>query len=151
MYKHILIPTDGSELATKGLLHGLALAKNQGAAVTIVTVTELWSALAMTRQIGEGADRYRQSIGRYEEQAATVARTILDKAVKLAQTQGINAETLHVADQHPAEGIIATSKDKGCDLIVMASHGRRGLSRLMLGSQAYEVLSHSTVPVLVVR
>jgi nucleotide-binding universal stress UspA family protein len=148
MYKHILIPTDGSELATKGLLHGLALAKNQGAAVTIVTVTEMWSALAMAQQ-ARGSTL--QPTERYEEQAAEAARLVLDEAVKLAQSQGINAETLHVADQHPAEAIIATSTDRGCDLIVMASHGRRGLSRLMLGSQAYEVLSHSTVPVLVVR
>jgi nucleotide-binding universal stress UspA family protein len=148
MYKHILIPTDGSELATKGLLHGLALAKNQGAAVTLVTVTEMWSALAMAQQ-ARGSTL--QPTERYEEQAAEAARLVLDEAVKLAQSQGVNAETLHVADQHPAEAIIATSTDRGCDLIVMASHGRRGLSRLMLGSQAYEVLSRSTVPVLVVR
>ncbi len=148
MYKHILIPTDGSELATKGLLHGLELAKNQGAAVTIVTVTDMWPALAMAQ---EARGSTLQPTERYEEQAAEAARMVLDEAVKVAQSQGINAETLHVADQHPAEGIIATSTNRGCDLIVMASHGRRGLSRLMLGSQAYEVLSHSTVPVLVVR
>jgi nucleotide-binding universal stress UspA family protein len=148
MYKHILIPTDGSELATKGLLHGLALAKNQGAVVTIVTVTDMWPALAMAQQ-ARGSTL--QPTERYEAQAAEAARLVLDEAVKLAQSQGVNAETLHVADQHPAEGIIATATDRGCDLIVMASHGRRGLSRLMLGSQAYEVLSHSTVPVLVVR
>jgi nucleotide-binding universal stress UspA family protein len=148
MYRHILIPTDGSELATKGLLHGLELAKNQGAAVTIVTVTEMWSALAMAQQARGSTP---QPTERYEEQAAEAARMVLDEAVKLAQSQGINAETLHVADQHPAEGIMATSTNRGCDLIVMASHGRRGLSRLMLGSQTYEVLSHSTVPVLVVR
>jgi nucleotide-binding universal stress UspA family protein len=149
MYKHILISTDGSKLATKGLLHGLELAKNQGAAVTIVTVTEMWSALAMAKQQAGGSTLHPTE--RYEEQAAEAARMVLDKAVQLAQSQGINAETLHVADQHPAEGIIATSTDRGCDLIVMASHGRRGLSRLMLGSQTYEVLSHSAVPVLVVR
>jgi nucleotide-binding universal stress UspA family protein len=148
MYKHILIPTDGSELATKGLLHGLGLAKNQGAVVTIVTVTDMWPALAMAQQ-ARGSTL--QPTERYEEQAAEAARLVLDEAVKLAQSQGVNAETLHVADQHPAEAIIATSTDRECDLIVMASHGRRGLSRLMLGSQAYEVLSRSTVPVLVVR
>ena len=148
MYKHILIPTDGSELATKGLLHGLVLAKNQGAAVTIITVTDMWPALAMAQE-ARGSTLQPTEI--YEKQAAEAARMVLDEAVKLAQSQGVNAETLHVADQHPAEGIIATSTNRGCDLIVMASHGRRGLSRLMLGSQAYEVLSHSTVPVLVVR
>ena len=69
----------------------------------------------------------------------------------MAKAAGVSCETVHVKDQHPAEGIIAAAKDKACDLIVMASHGRRGLGRLLLGSQANEVLTHSKVPALIVR
>lgn len=149
MYKHILTPTDGSELATRGLVHGVALARAVGAAVTIVTVTEMWSSLVMAKE-PRRADA--NPVEDYERRAADSARMILDGALKIAQDQqGILAETLHIPDQHPAEGIIAAATVKGCDLIVMASHGRRGLGRLLLGSQAAEVLAHSTVPVLVVR
>ena len=114
----------------------------------MVTVTEAWSAfqLAEMSRIGE-----RNPIARYEEMAAAAARNILGKAEQLAKAQGVACETIHVQDQHPAEGIIAAAKDKGCDLIVMASHGRRGLNRLLLGSQAQEVLTHSKVPALIVR
>jgi nucleotide-binding universal stress UspA family protein len=151
MYKHILIATAGSELANKGLLHGLALAKTIKAAVTIVTVTEIWSSLAMAREVG-AATGARHVIDDYEKHAAEGARTVLNAAVTLAQVQhGVVAEPLHIADQHPAEGIVTAAKDKNCDLIVMSSHGRRGLSRLLLGSQASEVLAHSSIPVLVVR
>ena len=69
----------------------------------------------------------------------------------MAAEIGVSCETLHVKDRRPAEGIIETAKAKDCDLIVMGSHGRRGISRLVLGSQASEVVSHSTVPVLVCR
>ncbi len=148
MYKHILIATDGSELATKALDHGLALAKRDNARVSIVTVTEPWSALDMAQRAREGRT---DPVSQFEAIAADAANRVLDIAIKRAEAYGISAERAHVKDQYPAEGIIATAKDKDCDLIVIASHGRRGLSRLLLGSQAYEVLTRCTVPALVVR
>jgi len=148
MYRHILIATDGSELAEKAVKQGIALAKNLSAPVSVVTVTEKWSAFDMAREARQGG---QSPITRYEEMAATAARNVLERAAQMAKSQNVPCELVHVQDQHPAEGIIATAKDKGCDLIVMASHGRRGLDRILLGSQANEVLTHSKVPALIVR
>jgi nucleotide-binding universal stress UspA family protein len=148
MYKHILIATDGSELAGRALAHGLALAKEVKAPVTLVTVTQPWSAFDMAHKVREGN---RDPMHQFEEIAAASARAILDAARQKAQTAGVACELVHVPDQHPAEGIIATAEKNGCDLIVMASHGRRAVGRLLLGSQAVEVLAHSKVPALIVR
>ncbi|HEY7297037.1 MAG TPA: universal stress protein [Xanthobacteraceae bacterium] len=148
MYQRILIATDGSELADKAVAHGIALAKDLAVPICVVTVTGPWSAfeLAQMSRMGD-----RNPIGRYEEMAAAAANSILGKAGELAKAQGVRFELVHVQDRRPSEGIIAAAKDKACDLIVMASHGYRGLNRLLLGSQAYEVLTHSKVPALVVR
>lgn len=148
MYKHILIATDGSELATKALEHGLALAKHNNARVMVVTVTEPWSAFDMAQ---EAREHLSDPIGQFEAIAVATANHILDDAIQRANAHGVTCDRVHVKDQHPAEGIVATAKGKGCDLIVMASHGRRGVSRLLLGSRAYEVLTHCSVPTLIVR
>lgn len=148
MYKHILIATDGSELAAKGLAHGSQLAKSVGAQVTVVTVTEMWSAFEMASLARGGGHNIIED---FEAAADKGADRILDAAVKIVEAAGIDPKTIHVKDSHPAEGILQAAKDNGCDLIVMASHGRRGIGRLLLGSQAAEVVSHSEVPVLVVR
>ena len=148
MYRNILISTDGSDLAGKAVEHGVMLAKKMGAAVTFVTVTEMWSALEMAAEVSRGTPNPLEI---YEEMAAKSAQEILDAAKKVARDAGVDCQTLHVRDRAPAEGIIATANEKGCDLIVMASHGRRGLNRLLLGSQTTEVLAYSKVPVLVVR
>jgi nucleotide-binding universal stress UspA family protein len=148
MYKHILIATDGSELATKALEHGLALAKQHNARVTIITVTEPWLSLDMVVEARKGRP---DPFGEFEAIAAGAANHILESAGQLAKAHGINCDMIHVKDRHPAEGIIATATDKDCDLIVMASHGRRGASRLLFGSQAYEVLARCHVPALIVR
>lgn len=145
MYKHILIATDGSELAQKALAHGSALAKAVSARVTIVTVTEPWTAVAP----GEVAIAF--PVGEYDASAAAGAREVLSAAEAIAKKQGVACETLHVKDRFPAEGILEAASQKGCDLIVMASHGRRGIAKLLLGSQAVEVLTRSTLPVLVCR
>jgi len=145
MYKHILIATDGSELAHKAVVQGFALAKALGAKVTVVTVTEPWTAVVP----GEMGMAF--PVDEYEKGASENAANILVAVKTEADTAGVAADTVHMADQYPADGIIATAKEKGCDLIVMASHGRRGLSRLLIGSQANQVVIHSDVPVLVVR
>ncbi|MGE5772070.1 MAG: universal stress protein [Hyphomicrobiales bacterium] len=146
MYKHILIATDGSELAGRALAHGLALAKELNAPVTVVTVTQPWSApeMALFSAGKANLDPVRQ----FEDMAAASAKVILDAA---AQNAGVTCEFVHIPDQHPAEGIIAIAEQKSCDLIVMASHGRRAVKRLLLGSQVNEVLVHSKVPALIVR
>ena len=148
MHKHILIATDGSEPANQAVAYGLALAKEHKAVVTVVTVTEPWSAfnLALDSEIGNP-----NPLSQYETQAAAAAKKVLDTAAQIATSQDVTCNLVHVPDQHPAEGIVTTAKEKGCDLIVMASHGRRGVDRVLLGSRACEVLTYSKVPVLIVR
>jgi nucleotide-binding universal stress UspA family protein len=148
MYKQILIATDGSELAGRAVAHGLALAKEVKAPVTLVTVTQPWSALELAHEARLG---HTNPINQFEDMAAASAKTILDAAAQKAKIAGVACEVVHVPDQHPAEGIIAIAEKQGCDLIVMASHGRRAVGRLLLGSQANEVLAHSKVPTLIVR
>ena len=145
MYKHILIATDGSELAGKAVAAGLALAKELEAKVTAVIVSEPWTALVA----GEMAVGFPYQ--EYEQGAAQNAATILAGVAENAKKACVACATLHMPDRFPAEAIVDCAKDKGCDLIVMASHGRRGLSKLLLGSETVRVLTHSTVPVLVCR
>jgi nucleotide-binding universal stress UspA family protein len=144
MYKHILIATDGSELAAKAVDTGLNLARLLKAKVTAVNASEPWSAMAT----GEAALAF--PVEEYEKGAAEAAARILGAVSDAAKKQGVPCETVHITD-FPAEGIIETAKAKGCDLIVMSSHGRRGLARVLLGSQATRVLTLSTVPVLICR
>jgi nucleotide-binding universal stress UspA family protein len=148
MYKKILIATDGSDLADKALEHGLALAKTVGAKVVLVTVTEMWSALEMSREAGK---KVLQAIETYEKAEAERARSILTAAAERAETAGVGWETHHVSDRRPSEGILDAARETGCDLIVMATHGRRGVNRVLLGSQTNEVVTHSETPVLVLR
>jgi nucleotide-binding universal stress UspA family protein len=136
MYKQILIATDGSELAGRAVTTGLILAKTLKARVTAVTVTEPWSAMVT----GEPALVF--PIDEYEKAAAENAARILSRVSTAAKDAGVECDTVHVND-FPAEGIVETAKAKACDLIVMASHGRRGLSKLLLGSQASRVLTLS--------
>lgn len=145
MYNHILIAIDGSDLAANALSHGLALAKALAAQVTIVTVTEPWA----TQMTGEAAAAF--PFDEYEKAMAANAAEILSKARAIAGQTGVACSTAHVKERHPAEGILETAKARACDLIVMASHGRRGLSRLFLGSQANNVVTHSPIPVLICR
>lgn len=147
MYKNILIATDGSDVAEKGVDHGLSLAKALGARVTIITVTEPFPMAG-----GEFAYAPNASVMEsYESSQQETAKARLAAVEAAADRAGVAVETLHVADAQPAEAILAAAKSRDCDLIAMGSHGRRGLGRLMLGSKTYEVLSHGHIPVLVVR
>jgi nucleotide-binding universal stress UspA family protein len=148
MYKHILIATDGSELATRAVAHGVALAKALKAQVTIVTVTERWSAFVLGLESQQGNLR---PLEQYEAKAAAAANIALDEASKIAASQDVPCNLVHVPNQPPAEGILATATERGCDLIVVATHGRRGIDRILIGSRATEVLTYSKVPVLIVR
>lgn len=148
MYKKILIATDGSDLAGRALDHGLALAKAVGAEVVVVTVTEMWSALEMSREV---ANDSLHAIETYEKIEAGRAKSILEAAAERAKKAGVGCETRHVSDRRPSEGILDAARVTDCDLIVMATYGRRGVNRVLLGSQANEVVTHSDIPVLVLR
>lgn len=145
MYKNILIATDGSELAQNAVAQGLTLAKALGAKATIVTVTEPWNAAIS----GEAMIAF--PIDEYEKSAASAASAILAGVGDIARKVGTSCETKHIKDQQPAEGIVETAKRMGADLIVMASHGRRGISRMLLGSQANKVVTLSPIPVLICK
>jgi nucleotide-binding universal stress UspA family protein len=145
MYQHLLLATDGSELAEKAVAQGLDLAKALKAKVTVVTVTKPWPAAPY------GTIPTPSLIDLYEKTSAENAVGILASASEAAKRAGVAWVALHVKDKYPAEGIIATAKEKGCDLIVMASHGRGAVGRLLLGSEALKVLTLSTLPVLICR
>ena len=150
MYANILLSTDGSDVARKGLKHGIALAKALNAKVTVITVTE-----PMWVDYGGGHDSgwipSQEEIEHFEAACRARADRVLDEARAVAEQVGISAALLRVPDAHPATAIIEAAKSRGCDLVVMASHGRRGLSKLFLGSQTSEVLADGSVPVFVVR
>jgi nucleotide-binding universal stress UspA family protein len=149
MYANILLSTDGSDVARKGVKQGIALAKALNAKVTVITVTE-----AQPVDYGSGhASGWIPSdaeVASFDAACKEYAGKVLDEARAMADQIGISAELLHVPNAYPATAIIETAKSRGCDLIVMASHGRRGLSKLLLGSQTSEVLVNGSVPVLVV-
>lgn len=139
MYKHILISTDGSDLAQKGVEHGLSLAKELGSSVTIITVAHpypLQSAATVESWVTGQQKLTDESLARAEQAASKY---------------GIKIDSRRTVNESAAEAIIDAIQVLGCDLAVMASHGRRGVSRLLLGSQTAEVVSQSPIPVLVVR
>lgn len=145
MYKNILIATDGSELSEKAEKHGIALAKAVGAKVTGITVTIPLNAYA--------ANEFAVTIepGIFEERTARMANNRLAPIALKASEAGVECETMRVEQDPVYSGIIETAEAKNCDLIVMASHGRRGLSGFILGSETTKVLTHSKIPVLVCR
>lgn len=145
MFKNILIATDGSELAWKAVEHGIALAKSVGAKVTVVTVTMPFHVFTLDPLVVEDtSDQYQERI---KEHAAK----LLSGIASAAKSAGVACETFQVEHEHPYRGIIDTANSRGCDLITMASHGRRGVSALLLGSETVKVLTHSKIPVLVHR
>ena len=149
MYANILVSTDGSDVARKGVEYGIALAKASNAKVTVITVTE-----RLPVYYGSGHHSgwipSQGEIDRFDATWREHAGKVLDEARAMAEQIGISAELLHVPNEYPATAIIETAKSRGCDLIVMASHGHRGLKKLFLGSQTSEVLADGSVPVLVV-
>ncbi len=147
MYKHILIPTDGSPLSHKAIVNGVKLAKAVGA-----KVTGLFAAPPATPVVYR--DHLPAGYMTPREHAALIAKTasqylgVIEKAAKSA---GVACECMHVTNDFPADAILAVAKKQKCDLIFMASHGRRGIASVLLGSETQKVLTHSKVPVLVSR
>jgi len=145
VYKHLLIATDGSEVAQKAVDQGFDLAKALNAKATVIYVTRSWASVV------SGRPGFTFPPETYNNVVAEEASEILSKVEDAAKKAEMTCDAMHVRDRFPAEGIIETANARGCDLIVMASQGRRGLGRLILGSQANEVLTRSTIPVLVCR
>jgi nucleotide-binding universal stress UspA family protein len=145
MYTHILIPTDGSELAGKAVQHGIALAKRIGAKATALTVLPPFHVLTTDTQMLEDTP------AQYKVRMQEHAEKTLGAIAQAAQAASVACEMVHVEHEHPYQAIIDTAESKGCDLIVMASHGRHGISAILLGSETVKVLTHSKIPVLVHR
>ena len=145
MYKHILIPTDGSDLAGMAITHGIQFAKEIGAEVTGVTVTEPFHLLTVA------PSQLEYTRAEYRKHSEAYAARVLSVASAAATAAGVSCHTVHIEHEHPYQGIIDTAVAKGCDLIIMASHGRRGMRAIVLGSETIKVLTHSKIPVLVHR
>ncbi len=148
MYTNILIATDGSDLAGKAVAHGLSLAKLANAQVTFVTATSNWSATEMAELAEQGV---KEPVEDYERKVASWANKVLAAAAQSASAAGLQCASIHARDKPAADGIVETARAKGCDLIVMSSHGRGGIGRVLLGSVASKVVALSPVPVLICR
>ena len=147
MFKHILVPTDGSKLSVKAAKQAIKLAKTTGAKVTGFYAAPDFS----STYYGEGYILRTASPETQAEAAQKQARKYLSAIEVEAEIEKVPCAIFHTISDSPAEAIIDAAKQKKCDLIVMASHGRRGLSALVLGSETHKVLIHSKVPVLVCR
>lgn len=145
MFKHILLAIDGSSASDNAVEKALQLARLTGAKLLALTATEIWSALDVSGPDG------RERIERFEKAQQQSAEGILAAFEARAKAAGVACTLMHVPDQDAARAITATAEREGCDLIVMGSHGRRGLNKLLLGSQAQRVVTEARCPVLVCR
>jgi nucleotide-binding universal stress UspA family protein len=145
MFQHILIPTDGSELSKMAIREGIALAKALGARVTVITVTTPFHAFSTSPAMV--ADTPAQ----YDKHMTALAKKYLGAAGYIAAAAGVPCDLLHVEHEQPYQAIIDAAQSRGCDAIEMASHGRRGISAIVLGSETLKVLTHSVIPVIVCR
>ena len=146
MYTNIRIATDGSELAGNAVQHGIALAMRIVAKVTVLTVSAPFHVFTTDLEMV-----LEDTAAQYQAGMQQRAEKILGAVAHLAQAAAVACETVHVEHEHPYQAIIDTAASRGCDLIVMASHGRRGISAIVLGSETVKVLTHSKIPVLVHR
>lgn len=145
MFKHLLIAIDGSEIADRALRQGLELAKTIGAKVTIINVTMPWASVA----VGEVAVMFPPE--EYDTNTAAASASLLERAKTTAAASGLSADTVTVSDPQPHTAILDVAKERAVDLIVMGSHGRRGIAGILLGSETVKTLTHGKIPVLVYR
>ncbi|HET9032541.1 MAG TPA: universal stress protein [Dokdonella sp.] len=145
MFKHILIPTDGSELSTNAIEKGIKFAAGIGASVTGLNVVPNLKLLDYQLQILEET---RQTLN---EAAKSRSLAILEVLSKAAKAANVECKTEMAVNDRPYRAIIDSAEKNGCDLILMASHGRSGVSAVLLGSETHRVLTHSKIPVLVLR
>ena len=149
MFKHILVPTDGSPLSDQALDRAIALARSLGARLTVLNATA--EAPFPVTNFGEDGHYDPAKSRRVAEQATAHGRHIVDTALARVREAGVEAEHVLEANDAPHRAITRVATEHACDLIVMASHGRRGLNALLLGSETYKVLTYCKVPVLVCR
>lgn len=145
MFKHLLVPTDGSPLSAKAARGAVEFARAVGARITALSVAEPYpySALAETT--------YLPDQSRYEKEMQDHARRFVAEIAEIASAEGVPCDTRVGLSFSPYEEITNTAKDLGCDAIFMASHGRKGINRLFVGSETQKVLAHTTLPVMVFR
>jgi nucleotide-binding universal stress UspA family protein len=144
MYRSILIPTDGTQITAKAVSTALALAKALGARVSTITVKEPFPYSAISEMQPIPPQEF------YDAQERIALKRV-DEVVSAARAEGLDCEAFTIEAQHPWEAIVEHAKAQGCDLIVMASHGRRGVGAILLGSETTRVLVHCDLPVLVVK
>ena len=145
MFKHLLLPTDGSELSEVAIRKGIEFAKTIDAKITgFYVLPEFHIFTYRTEMLEDTRDQYAKDCQAHAAQYLGV----IERGAKEA---GVAAETASVTHDHPYEAIIVAAEERGCDLIVMASHGRRGARGVLLGSETQKVLTHSKIPVLVCR
>lgn len=147
MFQHLLVPTDGSEIAAKAVAGAVRFAATNGARITFFYAQPDFPMPIY----GEGALIDPTTPEQFAESAAAEARKILDAALAQAHAAGVSASSETEVNDSPHAAIVAASQRQGCDLIFMASHGRSGLASLLLGSEAKKVLGNSTLPVLIYR
>lgn len=147
MYTRILVPTDGSTLSKKAMKSAVELAATVGAEVVALNVVPRYP---MSYFEG-GISVSPHEVARVEKQWAERGQSVADEVSKAAEKAGVKARAITVRSDLVAEAILAAAKKNKCDLVVMASHGRRGLKRLLLGSETQHVLTHGNIPVLVLR
>lgn len=150
MYRHILLPIDGSALSLHAARHGIGLAKALEARVTAIMVTTPW-ALHFAREMAVVVPGVIPPENEYDLRTEAAACSCLRLVTDEAGKAGVEAKALHVRHRDPYAAIIETARKKGCDLIVMASHGRRGLAEALLGSETRKVLACGDIPVLIYR
>lgn len=147
MFRHILVPTDGSPLSLRSAKRAVSFAKGAGA-----RITAFYAGPQYTVQVyGDFVPPDLLSPQEFARQSKRAADRYLAAITKMAKASGVRCQTLYVVSNSPWEAIVKAAKSKKCDLVFMASHGRRGLTGLLLGSETQKVLTHSKVPVLVHR
>ena len=147
MYEKILVATDGSVLSKKAVSSAISLAALAGASLIAIKVVPRYP----QSYFEGGLALQAAEVGRIEQQWADEGQAVVDEVKKLAELEGVKTRALTVKSDVVSDAIIAAAKKHKCDLIVMASHGRKGVKRLLLGSETHQVLTHSHIPVLVLR
>lgn len=147
MFKHLLVPTDGSALSDETVLSAVQFAAETGARITFLYVRPDYP----VSYFGEGALVDPTTPESFAKMTEKMSQEILERSAAAAQARNVPSSGRSLVNDLPYEGIIETASSEGCDLIFMASHGRRGLVGLLLGSETQKVLTHSTIPVLVYR
>ena len=148
MYHHIMLPIDGSELSLKAVQEGVNLAKALGSTITLITIISPYH-LGVTSPLTSGFVNELEK--RHDEESTKAAQKLHTEVVARAKSEGVQCDSLVVMSDNPYAQITENAQTRKCDLIVMASHGRRGFDAVVLGSETIKVLTHSKIPVLVVR